>query len=541
VIPVLLLAAIAACNAPLPATPAAPAVPSNTPFAPVGATPTPTVLTLWLSPALPARLRTPLEAIESVDGARLEVVATPEQAQVRAGPSADAPLARWVLAVVAPFPTVRDSITLDELRLAWSGASPASGTLFVTPAIAAALEQVFGEPAAPAVRLIDAGELVDAAWGARPSLAVVAFEDLEPRWKVLALDGRSPIANDFQFEGYPLVIPFGLSGEADGIARVQTALGSEEAGWPATNRDPAKFTSLMMTGVTALTRATAWRMEQRGLLYPAVQIGDWLRQADLTHVSNEVSFSGNCPRANPSPKIMRFCSPLDAIQLLDSVGVDIVELTGNHVNDFGTAPLRTTLDLYQERGWGVFGGGRTLEASMQPALVEHHGNRFAFLGCNPAGPPEAWATAAEPGATPCDMERLLASVRALKAQGYITVFTFQWAESARTAPLPAQVDAFRAAVDAGADIVQGSQAHQPQTLELYHDSLIHYGLGNLFFDQMQSLPNRQEVLDRHIIYDGRWISTELYTALLMDWAQPRPMSTDERAAFLEDIFRFSGW
>jgi poly-gamma-glutamate synthesis protein (capsule biosynthesis protein) len=103
------------------------------------------------------------------------------------------------------------------------------------------------------------------------------------------------------------------------------------------------------------------------------------------------------------------------------------------------------------------------------------------------------------------------------------------------------VDDFRAAVDAGAVIVSGSQAHTPQTLEFYGGALIHYGLGNLFFDQMWSTATRQEFLDRHIFYDGRHISTELLTAMLEDYAQPRPMTPDERRALLEVIFSASGW
>ena len=535
--------ALAACNYPAgirSGTEASP--PTLTPFAPLSASPTPVLLHLWISPALPEELRAPLEAMELAGGERVERVADPGEADVRAEPQAGTTLSRWVLAVVAPFPTLRDSISLEELRAAWIGGASGTGTLFVSPNIAAQLEVFFAVPPSTAVQLVDSTALVEKAWSNRPSLAVVGFGELEPRWKVLALDGQSPLASDFQLENYPLTMTFGLSGEAAQVARLQSALSaSSSMDWPATNRNPDKLTTVLMTGVTALTRATAWRMETRGVTYPAEKIGEWMRQADLTHVSNEVSFSEACPHANPSPSIMRFCSPPEAIQLLDSVGVDVVELTGNHVNDFGTDPLLYSLDLYQQRGWRVFGGGADLEASMQPALVEHHGQRFAFLGCNPAGPPEAWATATKPGATPCDYDRLLASLGELRKQGYLTFFTFQWAESARSVPLPAQVEAFRRAADSGAVLVQGSQAHQPQTFEFYHGSLIHYGLGNLFFDQMQTIPNREEVLDRHVFYEGRWISTELLTAFLEDWSQPRPMTPDERSAFLGEIFRLSGW
>jgi len=159
----------------------------------------------------------------------------------------------------------------------------------------------------------------------------------------------------------------------------------------------------------------------------------------------------------------------------------------------------------------------------------------------PRRPPSAWATADRPGAAPCETERLFADVARLKQQGYLVVFTYQWAESYNPRPGPLQVDGFRAAAAAGASIVSGSQAHQPQAFEFSEGSFIHYGLGNLFFDQMASPAVRQEFIDRHIVYDGRYLGTELLTAYLEDYAQPRPMTIEERGAFLEAIFSASGW
>jgi poly-gamma-glutamate synthesis protein (capsule biosynthesis protein) len=54
-------------------------------------------------------------------------------------------------------------------------------------------------------------------------------------------------------------------------------------------------------------------------------------------------------------------------------------------------------------------------------------------------------------------------------------------------------------------------------------------------------PTRREFLDRHVFYDGRYISTELLTALLEDYSRPRPMTPQERAAFLAEYFSISGW
>ncbi|MDP3184887.1 MAG: CapA family protein, partial [Anaerolineales bacterium] len=91
--------------------------------------------------------------------------------------------------------------------------------------------------------------------------------------------------------------------------------------------------------------------------------------------------------------------------------------------------------------------------------------------------------------------------------------------------------------------VNGSQAHLPQAMEFYDGAFIHYGLGNLFFDQMD-IPvagTRREFIDRQIFYAGKYISTELLTAMLEDYARPRPMTASERTQFLQDIFSASGW
>ena len=238
---------------------------------------------------------------------------------------------------------------------------------------------------------------------------------------------------------------------------------------------------------------------------------------------------------------MSFCSDPENIALFDAIGVDLIELTGNHLNDFGTEGLRQTLELYRQEGWKIFGGGENLEAALKPALIEHNGNRLAFIGCNYAGPFSAWAKEDSPGAAPCDEESLREEVVRLRSEGFLPIFTFQWSEYYDPNPSSSQKKAFQDMIDAGAVIVSGSQAHRPQSIEFYEDGFIHYGLGNLFFDQMWSLGTRQEFIDRHIFYDGRHISTELLTAMLEDFAQPRPMTDEERRVFLEEIFAVSGW
>ena len=150
-----------------------------------------------------------------------------------------------------------------------------------------------------------------------------------------------------------------------------------------------------------------------------------------------------------------------------------------------------------------------------------------------------------PGAAPCDFDYLTGEIRQLHDQGYLVITSFQYYETYDIKPFAAQIRDFRLVADAGATIVQGSQAHYPQTMEFYDGTFVHYGLGNLFFDQMgddsAEFPTRREFMDRHVFYDGRYISTELLTTLLEDYSRPRPMTPQERATFLTEYFAASGW
>ena len=69
---------------------------------------------------------------------------------------------------------------------------------------------------------------------------------------------------------------------------------------------------------------------------------------------------------------------------------------------------------------------------------------------------------------------------------------------------------------------------------------IHYGLGNLFFDQAFYLPETAEAfIDRHIFYNGRYINTELLTIRFLNNAVSQYMEPNDRAALLSRIFKVS--
>ncbi len=446
--------------------------------------------------------------------------------------------AEWVYALVAPFPTVTDGISFAELMRIWRGKPSAKDhpiRLILSAETHAVLSSRWGKPDALFVRVVAADELLEQSWKQRNDWAIIPFEQIEPRWKVLRVNQRSPLDQEFESEKYPLTIPLGWHSSIG--TPVPDALRVPET---IRNREAGRFTSLILTGTTALVRQTAERMEEIGVNYPAEDIGSWLRGADITHVSNEVSFYEECPPAVPLRRGQRFCSNPTYLELFHNAGVDVIELTGNHLLDWGIEAFLFTLDLYDHEGFRYYGGGRNAEEARQPLLLEHNGNRLAFIGCNRAGPENIWSSDKTPGPAACDFDFLQNEISHLASLGYLPVVTFQHYEVEDLKPMNLTRQEFELVARMGAVIVSGSQAHVAHGFGFISNTFMHYGLGNLFFDQMFPL-HRRQFIDRHIFYNGQYLGVELLTAMLEDYARPRPMNPQERAEMLEAYFRVSGW
>ncbi len=195
------------------------ASPTDTPLPPLPPTPEP--IRLWLSPALPRRCASRWSALQSVGDRGVVIVATPEAADVRAEPVTDSPLAVWIYAVAAPFPTVDDSIALDELRALWGGAEGGMDTRRRSSRGCRRSPHSSSAPSGYTVWEEVSDQVADRTWEQPGALAVVPFEKLDPRLKVLTLDGQSPLWKSFDPAGYPLTVGFGFTGDAEAVEAVR--------------------------------------------------------------------------------------------------------------------------------------------------------------------------------------------------------------------------------------------------------------------------------------------------------------------------------
>ena len=510
---------------------------------PPSPTPEPSPLTLnpsqsfWMAPFLPSNL---VNQINIPPG--IEQVVEPANAGLRLTVSEESPSIHWIYALVAPYPTITDQVTKRDLKQSWQGnpSGPFAGKpIFLDEKTHGMLSEWWGEPAPSAAQIIPSTELIESAWDQQPSWGIIPFESLEPGWKVIAIDGQSPLRKNFIPENYALTVPFSLQGDPQLVEEllVNNSL-------PGSNRDPELLTTVAVTGVTALVRATAFTMHRNGITYPARDIGEVLRSADITHISNEIPFTADCPFPNPVQESLRFCSRPEYIELLEEVGTDVVELTGDHFGDWGPDAMRYTLGMYEDRDWIYYGGGYDLKDARRARLIEHNGNRIAFIGCNGKGGGYATASENHPGAVACDFTWLQKEIANLVSEGYQVIATFQHFEYYTYYPQPDQIRDFQALAQSGASVVSGSQAHQPQGMEFNKNAYIHYGLGNLFFDQYHFCTDYacdDGFIDMHVFYNGEYLGNELLTIVFEDYARPRFMTSEERGILLNKVFSASSW
>jgi poly-gamma-glutamate synthesis protein (capsule biosynthesis protein) len=388
----------------------------------------------------------------------------------------------------------------------------------------------------------DATDLVASLQKSESRVGFVDISQLSPSMKLLSYNGKYFLED---LEG-GIKYSFEATGDtedkefvADLLRRRLSALFAE----PFQIDNVAKVN---MTGVTAITRALTTKIDASGNPgYAAERIGDFLKDADLTHVSNEVAFVPGCtPVAG-----VRFCSKVEHIKNLEDSGVDIVELTGNHDNDYGATYNASSIEMYKDRGWDYFGGGLNAEDASKILYKEVKGSKIAFIGYNYYDTilgTGALAGEDRAGANSYSESKMRDDIQEARENADVVIVDFQFQECYsypatnviypicyKPLASPDQKGIFRKAVDFGADIVIGTQAHQPQTYEIYEGKLIFYGLGNLYFDQIYWIGTMHGLVLSHYMYDGKLIQTQVTTTNYGSDMQTYVSTGEERKLLLE--------
>ena len=344
-------------------------------------------------------------------------------------------------------------------------------------------------------------------------------EQLNPSVKLLAVDSNyflDSATQDLTYSGGLFRVLNIKSNNQENSSKISEGITSDKNSL----LEKENILSFNQTGVTALTRRMQSKLNSTGdaSLFSA-KIADFLKSSDYTHTSNEVSFANDCNNNQP----MAFCADYRMYRVLEDIGVDIVELTGNHNNDWGADADRETIDFYHEKGIKTVGGGKNEEEASIPLEIHDKNTNITMIAVNNSTSTKEngqGASGDHPGANIYNEEKVKTQIQEAKARGDFVIVDIQFFECysypdegeempSCDLPITGQEEFFKNLADAGADLIVGTQAHQPQTYELYHQKPIYYGLGNLFFDQTDWPGTSRSLILTHYFKNGKLLQTKV--------------------------------
>jgi poly-gamma-glutamate synthesis protein (capsule biosynthesis protein) len=255
---------------------------------------------------------------------------------------------------------------------------------------------------------------------------------------------------------------------------------------PTTTRDPVLGTGEPVTIAFAGDTFFEGPNEARLAADPASVLGPVapiLSAADLAVVNMETALGlGGAPQR----KTYTFQAPPIALEAYRAAGVDVVSAANNHGMDYGPASFQETLMAESVSGFPIVGIGRNEAEAYAPFVTDISGQRVAVLAANQVFDEhlvDLWtAGPAQPGlASALRVDRLVRAVVEARAVADTVVVYLHWGIERVQCPSEAQRTLARQLVDAGADVVVGSHAHQLLGGGRLGDAVVHYGLGNFAF------------------------------------------------------------
>lgn len=173
-------------------------------------------------------------------------------------------------------------------------------------------------------------------------------------------------------------------------------------------------------------------------------------------------------------------APEKTIAALKFAGFNLVTLANNHILDYGTEGLNSTVELCRKSGIDYVGVGANLKEARKTFYCEIKGIRLAFVNfCE-----NEWSTTSgnTPGAHPLDPVANYYDIKEARTKADHVIVIVHGGHEHYALPSPRMQETYRFFADAGASIVIGHHTHCISGYEIYKDIPIFYSLGNFIFD-----------------------------------------------------------
>ena len=200
--------------------------------------------------------------------------------------------------------------------------------------------------------------------------------------------------------------------------------------------------------------------------------------ADYSIVNLECPIcEGQHPITKTGPNLFTDASVIGALKY---AGFNGVTLANNHIKDYGSDGIVSTIQELHSTGIDYMGAGENLEDASRILYKNIRGIIFAFINvCE-----HEWSIATDSvaGAAPLDLITLHEHINSAKKLAHNVVVIVHGGTELYAYPTPRIKRSYRFLIDCGADVVVSHHQHVFSGYEIYKEHPIIYGLGNFCFD-----------------------------------------------------------
>lgn len=211
-------------------------------------------------------------------------------------------------------------------------------------------------------------------------------------------------------------------------------------------------------------------IKQHGFAYPFAKVKSLFEEDDLTIINLENVFYDKVkPAAN---KNYLFRSPTEFARILPEGSIEVAFVGNNHILDYGTPGLNSTLAALAEQGVAHFGSVNGLDASY---VYEKDGIKIGFMGSYRA----YWYF---------NRKKVEQNIQSLREAGcQVIIYIIHDGMEYSPVRVNAQQSMATWLVDRGIDLIIGHHPHVPQGVDILGDATVLYSLGNFSFGGNKSL------------------------------------------------------
>lgn len=172
-----------------------------------------------------------------------------------------------------------------------------------------------------------------------------------------------------------------------------------------------------------------------------------------------------------------------------------VNLSNNHIMDYGEVAFDYTLDVLKRNNIPFFGAGNQKNNYNNPLIIE---DKIALFGytCPSAHP--VFGDENNNGAALFEIDQVINEIKQYTGKYYVVV-SLHWGQEYFSFPKPDDVAKARRLIDLGADLIIGHHPHNIQSYEIYKNKHIFYSIGNgIFHDNIvNSMYNGTLFMSKH--------------------------------------------